>query len=36
VTTIYNDKKKIKIPSGTQHGDKIRLIGEGFNRIGSF
>jgi DnaJ-class molecular chaperone len=35
VETIYGETKKVKIPAGTQNGDKIKLAKEGFYRINS-
>lgn len=35
VKTIYGDSKKINIPAGTQSGDKIKLMREGFYRLNS-
>lgn len=33
--TIYNAKRKVKVAPGTEAGEKIRLPGEGFYRMGS-
>lgn len=35
VGTIYGETRRVKIPAGTQHGDKIRLQKEGFWRLNS-
>lgn len=35
VETIYGEKKKVRIPAGSQGGDKIRLNKEGFYRLNS-
>jgi molecular chaperone DnaJ len=35
VQTIYGETKKIKVPAGTQSGDKLKLQKEGFYRLNS-
>lgn len=35
VETIYGEKKKLRVPAGSQSGDKIRLAKEGFYRLNS-
>lgn len=35
VETIYGEKKSVRVPAGSQGGDKIRLNKEGFYRLNS-
>ncbi len=35
IETIYGEKKKLRVPAGSQSGDKIRLAKEGFYRLNS-
>lgn len=35
MTNIYDEKKKVKIPSGTQNDEKIKINREGFYKLNS-
>ena len=35
VETIYGETKMINIPEGTQNGDKVRLMNQGFQKNNS-
>lgn len=35
ITTIYDEKKKVKIPAGTQNEEKIKINRDGFYKLNS-